>query len=150
MTKAMFGKGYSANGASEDLGAGKPHPRPQPLFRSVLRALLESSIVCTKLLLTAFSLCRLPTPYREAPQEPTTRSQRPPHGCFRSREAVPTTPRPSRSHPRPAPSTPMTSSSLRPSPAATCGVGRCVKGLVASPSSSGSQGSPGFREPLAK
>lgn len=69
----------------------------------------------------------LPTLCREAPPELATRSLCPPHGCSRSGEPAPTTPRLLRSQPGPPPSTPMMSSSSRPSPAATCGMGRCVQ-----------------------
>lgn len=71
--------------------------------------------------------CFLLTLYREAPPGLRTQSQSPPHGCFRSEEPVPITLRLLRSQPRPPPSTPMMSSSSRTSPAATCGVGRCVQ-----------------------
>lgn len=71
--------------------------------------------------------CFLPTLCREAPPELPTRSLCPPHGCSRSGEPAPTTPRLLRSQPGPPPSTPMTSSSSRPSLAATCGMGRCVQ-----------------------
>lgn len=64
---------------------------------------------------------------REAPLVPTTRSPCRPRGCSKSKEPAPTTPRPLRSQPGPPPSTPMMSSSSRPHPAATCGVGRWVR-----------------------
>lgn len=71
----------------------------------------------------------LPSPYarREALPERTTRSLCPPQGCSRSGEPVPITPRLLRLQPGPPPSTPMMSSYSRLHPAATCGVGRCVR-----------------------
>lgn len=71
--------------------------------------------------------CFLLTPYREAPPGLRTRSPSPPRGSFRSEEPAAITLRLLRSQPGPPPSTPMMSSSSRPSPAATCGVGRCVQ-----------------------
>lgn len=71
----------------------------------------------------------LPSPYtrREALPERTTRSLCPPQGCSRSGEPVPITPRLLRLQPGPPHSTPMMSSYSRLHPAATCGVGRCVR-----------------------